>query len=33
MHRTNIYLDDEQLRALKHLAAEEHASVAGGWPG
>lgn len=28
MHRTNIYLDDEQLRALKHLAAEEHASVA-----
>ncbi len=28
MQRTNIYLDDEQLRALKHLAAEEHASVA-----
>src|SRR5437868_2267675 len=28
MHRTNIYLDDEQLRALKHVAAEERASVA-----
>lgn len=28
MRRTNIYLDDEQLRALKHLAAEEQASVA-----
>ena len=28
MHRTNIYLDDEQLRALKHLAAEDQCSVA-----
>jgi hypothetical protein len=28
MRRTNIYLDDEQLRALKHVAAEEQASVA-----
>jgi len=28
VRRTNIYLDDEQLRALKHLAAEEQASVA-----
>ncbi|MGH2364675.1 MAG: CopG family transcriptional regulator [Chloroflexota bacterium] len=28
LHRTNIYLGDDQLRALKHLAAEEHASVA-----
>ena len=28
MQRTNIYLDDDQLRALKHLAAEEHKSVA-----
>ena len=28
MHRTNIYLDDEQLRALRHVAAEEGASVA-----
>jgi Arc/MetJ family transcription regulator len=28
MQRTNIYLDDDQLRALKHLAAEEHANVA-----
>jgi hypothetical protein len=28
MRRTNIYLDGEQLRALRHLAAEEHASVA-----
>ncbi len=28
MRRTNIYLDDEQLKALKHLAAEQHASVA-----
>lgn len=28
MQRTNIYLDDDQLRALKHLAAEERQSVA-----
>lgn len=28
MQRTNIYLDDEQLRALKHLAVEEHQSMA-----
>jgi predicted transcriptional regulator len=28
MHRTNIYLEEEQLRALKHLAAEERQSVA-----
>jgi hypothetical protein len=28
MYRTNIYLDDEQLRGLKHLAAEERSSVA-----
>lgn len=28
MHRTNIYLDEDQLRALKHLAAEEHRSAA-----
>lgn len=28
MRRTNIYLDDEQLRALKHLAADEHQSLA-----
>jgi hypothetical protein len=28
MHRTNIYLDDDQVRALKHLAAEEQESVA-----
>lgn len=28
MHRTNIYLDDDQVRALRHLAAEERASVA-----
>ena len=28
MQRTNMYLDEEQLRALKHLAAEEHESVA-----
>jgi Arc/MetJ-type ribon-helix-helix transcriptional regulator len=28
MRRTNIYLDDEQVRALRHLAAEERASVA-----
>lgn len=28
MQRTNIYLEDEQLRALKHLAAEERQSVA-----
>jgi len=28
LRRTNIYLDDEQLRALKHLAAEERDSVA-----
>ncbi len=28
MQRTNIYLDSEQVRALKHLAAEERCSVA-----
>lgn len=28
MQRTNIYLDDEQLLALKHLAAAEGKSVA-----
>jgi len=28
MQRTNIYLDERQLRTLKHLAAEERASVA-----
>jgi hypothetical protein len=28
MHRTNIYLEEEQLRALKHLAVEERQSVA-----
>jgi hypothetical protein len=28
MQRTNIYLEEEQLRALKHLAAEERQSVA-----
>lgn len=28
MYRTNIYLDEEQTRALKHLAAEEGCSVA-----
>ena len=28
MYRTNIYLDAEQMRALKHLAAEEQCSVA-----
>jgi enoyl reductase-like protein len=28
MRRTNIYLDDDQLRALKHLAVEEGQSVA-----
>jgi predicted transcriptional regulator len=28
MQRTNIYLDDDQLRALKHLAAEDGQSVA-----
>lgn len=28
MQRTNIYLDDDQLRMLKHLAAEERQSVA-----
>mgnify|MGYP005808435467 CR=1 FL=1 len=28
MQRTNIYLDEDQLRALKHLAAEEQQSVA-----
>lgn len=28
MQRTNIYLDEEQARALKHLAAEEGLSVA-----
>lgn len=28
MQRTNIYLDDEQLLALKHLAAAEGQSVA-----
>ncbi|HLH72642.1 MAG TPA: CopG family transcriptional regulator [Chloroflexota bacterium] len=28
MYRTNIYLDPEQVRALKHLAAEENCSLA-----
>ena len=28
MRRTNIYLDDDQLRALKHLAVEEGQSQA-----
>ena len=28
MKRTNIYLDEERLRLLKHLAADERASVA-----
>jgi hypothetical protein len=28
VQRTNIYLDDEQVRALKHLAAEERQTVA-----
>ena len=28
MQRTNIYLDEDQLRMLKHLAAEERQSVA-----
>ena len=28
MRRTNIYLDDDQLRALKHLAIEEQQSLA-----
>jgi len=28
MQRTNIYLDEDQLRALKHLAVEEKQSVA-----
>ena len=28
MQRTNIYLEDDQLRVLKHLAAEERQSVA-----
>lgn len=28
MYRTNIYLDTEQMRALKHLAAEQGCSVA-----
>lgn len=28
MQRTNIYLGDDQLRTLKHLAAEERSSVA-----
>jgi predicted nucleotidyltransferase len=28
VQRTNIYLEEEQLRALKHLAAEERQSVA-----
>ena len=28
MHRTNIYLDEDQLRLLKHLAAEENKPVA-----
>lgn len=28
MQRTNIYLDEDQLRALKHLAADEQQSVA-----
>ena len=28
MQRTNIYLDEDHLRLLKHLAAEENRSVA-----
>jgi predicted DNA-binding protein len=28
MQRTNVYLSEEQLRLLKHLAAEERQSVA-----
>jgi hypothetical protein len=28
MQRTNIYLDEDQLRTLKHLAAEERSNVA-----
>ena len=28
MQRTNIYLEEHQLRALKHLAAEDRQSVA-----
>jgi hypothetical protein len=28
MRRTNIYLDEDRLRTLKHLAAEEGRSVA-----
>ena len=28
MQRTNIYLDEDQLQVLKHLAAEERQSVA-----
>src|SRR5260370_13767415 len=28
MHRTNVSFEDEQIRALKDLAAEERASVA-----
>ena len=28
MYRTNIYLDAEQVRALRHLAAEDMCSVA-----
>lgn len=28
MYRTNIYLDAEQVRALRHLAAEDRCSVA-----
>ncbi|MCL4508319.1 MAG: ribbon-helix-helix protein, CopG family [Chloroflexi bacterium] len=28
MQRTNIYLDEDQLRALKYLAAEERQSLA-----
>lgn len=28
MYRTNIYLDEEETRALRHLAAEDRCSVA-----
>ena len=28
MQRTNVYLEEDQLKALKHLAAEERQSVA-----
>ncbi|MHB8575050.1 MAG: ribbon-helix-helix domain-containing protein [Dehalococcoidia bacterium] len=28
MRRTNIYLSDDQVRALRYLAADEHQSVA-----